>query len=195
MKLLLFCILSVLPLAAQTTTISASVIRDQTGNLVTGSLCFGPNICTNITAGAISQLSVPNGTYNVWVNSGLNQIINIPSATLSGAPVSADTYLANLFAASVGGTTVYLTSSVATFTCNGNAVILPGQPTNFQQLTIINLSTTTACTVAGNGNSIIYQSASVSPASLPAKNIATTIFVQNYDYATHNAWIVTHLGT
>lgn len=201
--------------AAQTTTISANALRDQNGTLVSGSLCFGstlyaPNgvICQQITNGVLPSFTVPNGTYAVWLNEGNQTIYTLTGANLSGAAISADNFFLNQFAAVVAGNYVFFPSlnvstssgqrllipTAAGLACNGNSVTLPASPLNNQILHLQNISATTACSVSGNGNSVMYQAAVLASPSLAAKLSADLIYIQNYDFAGHNAWFVTHLG-
>jgi hypothetical protein len=195
---------------AQTTTITANTpIIDHQGNLLTGSLCLGAALfnssvsCQNITNGTMASYTVPNGTYSIWLNEGTTPIFTITNIQFNGTPVASDTYLSGQFAVLVGSTYVFPSTlpganpSPLGLTCNGNAVTLMGNPQQNQEVQISNLSGTTACTVAGNGSSIFYQGASVSPQSVAAKNSWIGVYVYNYDQAGlgHNAWIVSHLGT
>lgn len=187
---------------SQTTTISASALHDPSGNLLTGSACFGsalysPTTCQNITAGVLLSFNIANGTYVVWVNEGSATIFSVTGAVLSGGSIDADTYFNGLYAVSVGGALLYLPGLNIGFSCNGNTVTLPMQPTNYQSLHIANRSTTTACTIAGNTQNFLYQAATVTSESLAAGDAIDIIYVQNYDLAGagHNAWLVSHLGT
>lgn len=201
--------------SAQTTTISATALKDQSGALVTGSLCIGPTlygntgtVCQSISNGVLSSFSVANGTYAVWLNEGDESIYSVTGASLTGTAIDAGNYFLNQFAASVGSNFIFFPSISAQssngatiilpipagIACNGNAVTLPAAPLNNQMLHIQNVSTSAACPVSGNGNAVMYQAATLASPSLAAKLSADILFIQNYDFAGHNAWFVTHLG-
>lgn len=197
-------------LSAQTTTITANTpIVDRLGAMLTGSLCLGTTLfnpsvlCQPIANGTMATYTVPNATYAIWLNEGIVPIFTITGVVFNGTPVATDTYLSGQFAVSVAGTFVFPSSLPGAnptslgLTCNGNAVTLMGNPQQNQVVQIANLNATTACTIAGNGITISYQNASVSPQSLAAHSSWIGVYVLNYDLAGlgHNAWVVTHLGT
>lgn len=194
---------------AQTTTITANTpIIDRQGNLLTGSLCLGANLftssvpCQPIANGTMASYTVPNATYAIWLNEGTTAIFTITGIPFTGTPIATDTYLSAQFAVNVAGTYVFPSSLTGanptplSAACNGNAVTLMGSPQQNQLVQISNLSATTACTIAGNGNTINYKGSSVSPQSLAAQNSWIAVWTLNYDLAGagHNAWIVSHLG-
>lgn len=191
---------------AQTTTITANTpIIDRQGALLTGSLCLGATLfsstvpCQPIINGTMASYTVPNATYAIWLNSGTTPIFTITGIPFTGTPIATDAYLSGQFAVLVGSAYVFPAANNPGLglTCNGNAVALMGNPVQNQQVQISNLSTTTACTITGNGISIFYQGSSASPQTLAAKNSWIGTYVLNYDLAGlgHNAWIVSHLGT
>jgi len=205
MNLSILVLLAALNLVAQTTTISATTpIIDRQGNVLTGSLCLGSTLfnstvpCQPIVSGVMAGYAVPNATYAIWLNSGSTPIFTILNIPFTGTPVSSDTYLSSQFAVSVAGVFVFPSANTPTMgvTCNGNAVVLMGNPQQNQAVLISNQSATVGCTITGNGSSIFYQGATASPQTLPAKNSWIGTYVYNYDQLGlgHNAWIVSHLG-
>ena len=152
----------------------------------------------NIVAGTMASYTVPNGTYTIWLNQGINTIFSFGGISFTGTPIASDTYIQPI-AVLVGSTYVFpaarqsRTRSDVQRKCSradGQSTTEPAGA-NLESLNYDGLHD------CRKRHANLYQAASVSPQSLAAKNSWIGIYVQNYDLAGlgHNAWLVSHLGT
>lgn len=206
MKILAIALLFAAGMAAQNTTLTATNLKDLSGNPLTGSACFWTGYpdpktsnCQNVTNGAFaSSVVLANGTYTVTISENLAVIWQLSGAVLSGGTLAADTLFNAQFSFVIGGSNLYLTAPLGLINvlyCNGNAVAAPNLPNTSTvsintNTWIVNTSTTTACSGTVNqGGTVFLQGAASTTFSIPARNTAQMLFTSA------NGWVIGHIGT